>query len=186
MKKITGYTVLFSLLMMSCTHHTYTVKDNSITDSSRWVVIENQNNSNMTQTPQIRVKFPEVRNDKRNYLPDATAFRMSGDYSNNVAITISPDGILIYFPDPQDITADSEPISLGEGWWLNNQGLGPNSVFTKYTFAEYAALPQVPSIEELKKSILPGAKVTDFIELPMKIGEASNNLQAVKDYLKGK
>ena len=118
------------------------------------------------------------------YIPNATAFRMSGDYANNVAVTLAPSGELIYFPAPGDITADSEPVELGEGWWLNNQGIGPNSVFTKYTFAEYAALPSVPSIEQLKQSIIPGAKVTDFMELPYKIGSANQNIEEIKNFIK--
>lgn len=121
-----------------------------------------------------------------NVVPNATAFRMSGDYGNNVAVTLTPGGELQYFPAPSDITAYSEPISLGDGWWLNCQGLGPNSVFTKYTFAEYASLPQVPTPTQLKQAIIPGAKVTQFIELPMKLNDAVENLDAVKSYLKNK
>ena len=118
-------------------------------------------------------------------MPDATAFRMSGDYANNVAVTLGPNGELLYFPAPTDITADSEPVELMDGWWLNNQGLGPNSVFTKYTFAEYASLPEVPSVEQLKLSVIPGAKVTDFMELPFKIGNTSQNIEEIKNFIKG-
>ena len=117
-------------------------------------------------------------------IPNATAFRMSGDFAGNVAITLSPEGEVIYFPAPSDITADSEPIDLGNGWWLNRQGIGQNSVFTKYTFAEYAALPEAPSIEQLKFAIIPGAKVTQFVELPMNINQAPLQLDEVKEYVK--
>lgn len=113
-------------------------------------------------------------------LPNATAFRMSGDYQNNVGITLNQNGVITYFPAPTDITADSAPISLGNGWWLNCQGIGPNSVFTKYTFAEYAELSTIPSPEQLKKDVIPGARVTQFIELPMKLSEALNNIDAAK------
>ena len=118
--------------------------------------------------------------------PNATAFRMSGDYSDNVAVTLDANGELVYFPAPTDITAYSKPISLGNGWWLNCQGLGPNSVFTKYTFAEYSSLPEVPSPQQLKMDILPGARVTEFIELPMKLNDAVNNINEAKSYLKNK
>ncbi len=94
--------------------------------------------------------------------PKPTAFRMSGDYADNVAVTLDAQGNLTYFPDPRDITADSKPVPLGDGWWLNRQGLSGNSVFTRYTFEEYSKLKQVPSIKELKASIIPGAKVTQI------------------------
>lgn len=130
------------------------------------------------------VRLPETGSKPVGLLPNATAFRMSGDYQNNVAVTLAPNGELSYFPAPTDITADSEPISLGKGWWLNRQGIGPRSVFTKYTFAQYAELTETPSIEQLKASIIPGAKVTDFMELPIKLDEATNNPDLAKSYLK--
>lgn len=130
------------------------------------------------------VLYPVTSSKPRSYMPNATAFRMSGDYANNVAVTVSPDGVLTYFPAPSDITADSAPIDLGNGWWLNCQGIGPNSVFTKYTFAEYASLPQAPDPQQLLQAVIPGAKVTQFIELPMKTEEAARNIDEVKAYLK--
>lgn len=176
-----------ALTLGACSHHTYVVNDaNNESQGTTKAAIGYPNSSKSDKSQ--RVRLPELTGEtgRVNFMPDATAFRMSGNYSNNVAVTLSPDGELLYFPAPTDITADSEPISLGDGWWLNNQGLGPNSVFTKYTFAEYAALPEVPSPEQLKLSIIPGAKVTGFMELPMKIGEANQNIEAAKAYVKGK
>lgn len=119
-------------------------------------------------------------------VPNATVFRMSGDFEDNVAVSLGADGELTYFPAPSDITAYSRPINLGEGWWLNCQGLGPNSVFTKYTFAEYSELTETPSPEQIKKMIIPGARVTQFMELPMKINQAEKNIDEVKNYVKNK
>lgn len=102
----------------------------------------------------------------------ATLFKMSGDYADNVAVTIGPDGNLSYFPAPTDLTDQSAPEEVGEGWWLNRQGLGPNSVFTKYTFSEYRALKTVPTPEEIKAAIIPGAHVTEFRQLVLPAEEA--------------
>lgn len=118
-----------------------------------------------------------------NAIPKATAFRMSGDYADHVAISIDNNGTITYFPAPTDISVNSAPISLAEGWWLNRQGIGINSVFTKYTFAEYAALPAVPSIEQLKEAIIPGARVTQITTLPFTIGEAEKNIPAINEFL---
>ena len=118
------------------------------------------------------------------FLPNATVFRMSGDYSKNVGVTISPNGVLTYFPAPSDITADSEPIELVDGWWLNCQGIGPHSVFTRYTFPQYASFVNTPSVSQIKAEIIPGAKVTEFIELPVKMNEAISNPEAVIELLK--
>lgn len=119
----------------------------------------------------------------RNAMPKATAFRMSGDYADHVAITLSPDGQLQYFPDPSDITANSRPIDLGNGWWLNTQGISASSVFTTYTFEEYAKLKGVPSPEKLKAAVIPGARVTEMQQLPFSVSEARQNLDSIKSYL---
>lgn len=111
----------------------------------------------------------------------ATAFQMSGDYSNNIAITLNEDGTLAYYPAPSDITEASRPIALGNGWWLNRQGLGPNSVFTKYTFDEYEKLPSVPSQADLKAAIIPGAKVSGWKRLSYPAGEALKYLPQIKE-----
>ncbi len=102
----------------------------------------------------------------------ATLFKMSGDYANNVAVTLGPDGRLLYFPAPTDLTDESAPQEVGDGWWLNRQGLGASSVFTKYTFDEYRALKTVPTPEEIKAAIIPGACVTDFRQLVLPASEA--------------
>ena len=129
-----------------------------------------------------KVKVPTAS--VSNFLPNATAFKMSGNYSKNVGITLNPDGSVLYFPAPSDITADSEPIDLGDGWWLNCQGLGLNSVFTKYTFSEYAAMSEAPSPHQLLLEVIPGAKVTQMIELPMTLSEAQQNIEAAKESIK--
>lgn len=114
----------------------------------------------------------------------ATAFQMSGDYSNNVAINLNEDGTINYYPAPSDITENSRPVALEDGWWLNRQGLGPNSVFLRYTFDEYMALPAAPSLEELKAAIIPGARVTAFRRLSYPAGEAMKYLPQIKEELK--
>lgn len=179
---IAGIAAMFA----SCTKHTYVVNSNDDSKSRHSVTIGYPKNTEEQRSGKVRLPELTGGTNESAFLPNATAFRMNGNYSNNVAITVSPSGELLYFPAPTDITADSEPIELGDGWWLNNQGLGPNSVFTKYTFAEYAALPEVPSVEQLKLSIIPNSKVTGFMELPMKIGEANSDLEAAKAYVKGR
>lgn len=170
--------------LTACTHHVYTPSQ----ESSKNKLTVSNNKVIGTETEEIiTAQWPTTGGgSSARIMPNATAFRMSGDYANNVAVTISPDGVLTYFPAPSDITADSEPIEVGEGWWLNNQGLGPNSVFTTYTFAEYASLPSVPTPEQIKGAIIPGAKVTEFIELPMKASQAAGHLDEVRSYLKNR
>ena len=180
MKKII-YLLPLMAVVCSCSHKTSSSVDSSVVAGySSTTVPADLNGEKPVREPEMKTVRPE------GMIPYATAFRMSGDYADNVAVTLNADGSLLYFPDPKDITADSRPVSLGNGWWLNNQGLGPNSVFTTYTFADYAELPAVPTIEQLKNSILPGAKVTQFIQLPYSIRDASDHIAEIKEYLKDK
>lgn len=119
-----------------------------------------------------------------NVIPKATAFKMSGNYADNVAVTLNSNGDLTYFPAPTDISSASAPVKLADGWYLNRQGIGKNSVFTKYTFAEYSALPNVPSVSELKAAIIPDARVTEVIQLPYSINEAQDNIPQINEFLK--
>lgn len=134
--------------------------------------------------------FPAVQTHKPGINPPArmllkaTAFKMSGDYADKVAVTLNADGTFAYYPAPSDITEASKPVSLGNGWWLNRQGISPKSQFTKYTFEEYAALKETPSQEELMQAIIPGARVTEFEQLPFPATEAMENLEAIKKSLK--
>ncbi|MDE6299743.1 MAG: hypothetical protein K2M10_08895 [Muribaculaceae bacterium] len=117
-------------------------------------------------------------------MPKATAFKMSGDYADHVAVTPGNGVPLAYFPAPSDISERSAPLQLEGGWWLNRQGISSNSVFTTYTFSEYAALPQTPSVGQLLDSIIPGAKVTEFVVLPYNINEAADHISEINLYLK--
>lgn len=136
-----------------------------------------ENVSTNTAGPKIKMLNPE------GIMMKATAFKMSGDYVNNVAVSLDAAGNLTYYPAPSDINANSMPISLGDGWYLNRQGLGPASVFTSYTFKEYAALPQTPSRQQIKDAIIPGAMVTEFTELPCTLSQAQADPAAVKAFL---
>lgn len=131
---------------------------------------------------QIAVQLPA--NDYPAYILPATVFQMSGDYADRVGVTLGLDGSLVYFPAPTDVTASSAPYPLGDGWYINRQGIAPNSVFTKWTFDEYAALDKVPSAAEIIEAIIPGAKVTRMEQLPLNINEAINNPAECAKYLK--
>lgn len=116
-------------------------------------------------------------------LPLATIFRISGDYADKVAITLNPDGSLAYYPAPSDLSAASAPLYLGDGWYLNRQGIGPNSVFTSFSFSDYRTLPQAPSHGELSGSVIPGARVVEMREIPVRASDASADPSLCLPYL---
>lgn len=118
-------------------------------------------------------------------MPKAVAYRMSGDYADNVAIALTPDGkSILSYPAPTDLRKDSAPLSLGDGWWLSRCGITQNSVFTTYTYAAYSALKQTPTPAELMKAVIPGARVTQIERLSMTPQEALADTAAVRAELR--
>ena len=113
----------------------------------------------------------------------AVVYRMSGDYAGNVAIALTADGKVLSYPDPSDLTPESAPVSLGDGWWLTRCGITPTSVFTRYTYASYMALPSAPSPAELLEAVIPDARVTECRALQMTTAEALADTAAVKAQL---
>lgn len=88
-------------------------------------------------------------------LPHVRLYKMRKDYSGNVAVTMNEARTqIVSYPDPVDIRPSVAPVPLGDGWYLDRRGVSANTVFTDYTFEQYAALGQVPSRETLMKHII--------------------------------
>lgn len=112
-------------------------------------------------------------------MPQATVFRMSGDYADNVPVDIYPQGRLFSYPAPADVTPASAPVPLAGGWWLDRRGVGEHTVFTRWTYEEYHALKEVPAPREISAAVIPGAKVTEVMHLDMTPAEALADTAAV-------
>lgn len=139
--------------------------------------------SHKTAAPVADAARPQtVASPETSFIPKASAFKMSGPYADKVAVTLA-NGRLSYYPAPSDISDASKPLYLGNGWWLNNQGLSANSVFTSWTFDEYARLSATPSQEEIMSHIIPDAYVTDFRRTTVPVTEAASRLSQIKSEL---
>ena len=178
MKKSLCY-IMLALTAAGCSHKTTAVTETGGVVSG-YTGASTGAADQQTSKPVLRQQNPE------GMLPNATAFRMNGNYADNVAITVNSNGEVTYFPAPSDITAASRPTDLGNGWWLNNQGISQNSVFTTFTFEEYSKLASAPSIEQLKAAVIPGSEVTAMIELPCKVGQADSQISIIKEFLENK
>lgn len=130
--------------------------------------------------PMVNRKIP-VRGGE-NATPRVTVYRMSGHWQDNVPVQLGPDGKLSSYPAPSDISDASRPVYMGDGLWLDRRGVSENSVFTRYTYAEYSSLPSAPSPEELMASIIRGARVTRIYRLPMPVWDCRDSAK-VREYI---
>lgn len=120
------------------------------------------------------------------YLPRAIVYKTSVDVFDKVPLVMNAGHTsLVSFPAPSDISDSQLPLRLANGWLLDRRGaIGPNTVFTRYTYAEYAALPSTPSLSELMSSIIPGAHVTKAYRLDLTLEQARNDTAAVNTLIR--
>jgi len=117
-------------------------------------------------------------------IPRAVVYRMTGSATaDNVPVTLNENGGLAGYPDPGDV-AGQEPLELADGYLLDRRGICASSRFTRWTYAEYAALPSVPSPAEIMEAIIPDARVTDIHILPMNPWKAAADTAAVNRLIK--
>lgn len=99
-------------------------------------------------------------------LPAARIYKTNGDYADRVPVTLNASHTgLVSFPAPSDLRG-GEPVKLDDGFLLDRRGVGPNTAFTRWTYAEYAALPAAPSTAEIMANLLPDARITELYAMP--------------------
>ena len=98
--------------------------------------------------------------------PPAIIYKMKRDYSQNVPVLLSVDKQTIAsYPHPRDLYLNGKlatPTQLQKGYWLDNRGINENVAFLKFTYEEYAAMGDAPSMQELKESILDDSPIKEM------------------------
>ena len=114
--------------------------------------------------------------------PDVCIYKMKRDYSHNVPIGMNRERTeIVSYPAPTDlITSGGKlmlPDKLHKGFWLDNRGIGSNTVFLDYTYEEYAALPEVPTVQVLMTHIIDKDPFTEIVTC----GPRSNYTDLIKE-----
>ena len=128
----------------------------------------------------VATAAPERNSKPRDYIPKAVIYTTNGDYNNCVPVTLNDARTaLVSFPDPRDLRYDVAPLPLANGYLLDRRGVGYNTAFTRWTYAEYAQLPAVPTPDELMQNIIPEARVTNVVTLPITLSQALADTAAI-------
>lgn len=129
--------------------------------------------------PAAKVQTEQPANGQQ-YIPQAVIYQMNGAWQEFVPVTLDASGrALANYPAVSDISANQRPIELANGWWLDCRGISPSTAFTGYTYSRYAALPDTPAPKTLLGSLIPNAKVTRIVKLPMTLSQARGDINAV-------
>lgn len=120
----------------------------------------------------------------KNAIPNAVIYRTSCDCSDLVPVNLNASGTaLISYPAPSDITPSSSPVRLNNGWLLDRRGIGINTRFTNYTYAEYRSLSTAPSPAKLLDNLNTNCHITDIVRLPISASEAADSLELCNNYI---
>lgn len=80
------------------------------------------------------------------------------DFSKLVPVTMNADRTqIVSYPAPTDLIHNGKPalpVQLINGYLLDNRGIGTNVAFTSYTYEEYAALSEAPSMKVLLSKVI--------------------------------
>ncbi len=108
-------------------------------------------------------------------LPHIFIYRMKADYSNLVPVTMNRERTeIVSYPAKSDIRPSAKPVALNDGWYLDRRGIGQNTVFTDYTYEQYANLEKTPAVAELMEHIIEKHPIIDLYDCgtkPLSIDE---------------
>ena len=87
--------------------------------------------------------------------PPTIVYKVAKKYLDKVPITLNEEKTcIVSYPDPKDINEDQMPTPLKKGYYLDNRGIGPNTVFLSLTYKEYASLKSAPDADQFSKLIM--------------------------------
>ena len=90
--------------------------------------------------------------------PAVLVYSTTTDHDDHVPVMLSNDSkTIVSYPDPADLRTSNgppKPTDLGNGYRMDNRGIGPNVAFLSMGYTEYAALEKAPSTAELMALIV--------------------------------
>lgn len=122
---------------------------------------------------------------KNSHLPLAKIYKVSPDYVDKVPVTMNAGKTkLISFPAVSDININTSPIELVDGFLLDRQGVGLNTMFLVWTRDEYAAMAHTPKVSDIKEAIAPPSFVNIVVQLPLSTSDAVADTAAVNELIR--
>ncbi len=93
-------------------------------------------------------------------------YKTTKDFNQLVPVIMNSERTqIVSYPAPTDLIYNGKPalpVSLEDGYLLDNRGIQPNVAFTSYTYEEYASLSVAPTRDELMKKIVEKYPLTEM------------------------
>lgn len=120
-------------------------------------------------------------------MPHVIIYKTARNCDNLVPITLSDDGSrIVSYPDPSDLRIGGQlatPTRLTNGYLLDNRGISRHVAFLSYTYEEYAAMKQAPSMEQLLAHIVDRDPLTEYIDCGPRSGFSDNLTEELNQYI---
>jgi hypothetical protein len=90
-------------------------------------------------------------------------YKTTKDFSDFVAVIMNTERTkIVSYPAPTDLSLNSKPTKLKNGYLLDNRGISENTVFLNYSYEVYINLKTAPSLAEMQKNILEKYPLTEM------------------------
>lgn len=107
------------------------------------------------------------------YVPNAVIYKTKMDYSQFVPVNLdATKSRIVSYPHPTDLSKNSTPLKLINGWLLDRRGITVNSAFTSFTYDDYSKLSNAPRIRVLEEKIIDDDPFVAIVQLPIPASEA--------------
>ncbi|UXX78998.1 hypothetical protein N7E81_16715 [Reichenbachiella carrageenanivorans] len=119
-------------------------------------------------------------------LKNVIVYKCKKDYSNNVPIMYSEKiGSITSYPAPSDVQRflDLKPFELSNGYFLDQIGVNPSTVYLEYTLKEYSELDEAPTLETMKSKIIDFSPFDELYNLGQP-NEQNNTIEKINELIK--
>ena len=120
--------------------------------------------------------------------PHVYIYKMKGDYSQLVPVVMDKSRTrIVSYPAPSDLKVGGRlvtPTPLDNGYWLDNRGISSDVAFLSYTYEEYSALPQAPSMQEMLDRIVDKDPLTVIVDCGRRADYDGDLREAMNRYIR--
>lgn len=119
------------------------------------------------------------------FVPNAVIYKTKMDYSQLVPVNLdATKSRIVSYPHPTDVSRNSTPLKLINGWLLDRRGITQNSAFTSFTYDEYSKFTNAPKIRILQEKIIDDDPFIAIIQLPISSSEAIADTAKCNDIIR--
>lgn len=116
------------------------------------------------QESSLMKEITEAKSDERTIV-----YKTKSDVHALVPVTMNNDKTeIVAYPAPTDLFRNGKPaypVQLAQGYWLDNRGVGLNSVFIGVTYDKYMQLSKAPTLQEIMKMISDADPIVEMYDL---------------------